>query len=424
MSRSTFRGAIALVVGLTLASCGGVASDTTTTTVADISSTTAAAETTTAPAAETTTSATQQDLEPVRIGFIVPRSGVYSVIGEDIERGLETYLTLNGETLGGRPVEIIAVDEGDSAQTGTAAARRLIDQEQVVGVVGTINTATALAIAPLFAEAGIPVISSAEVHEQPHWFMAGWTNPMMNDSMVDHLSSTLSDDASVYLIASDYAQGHSILEGVGTGLEAADVTVAGTTFTPFGSTEDYQPYLSEIIGSDATTVYAFYAGGEAIRFVTQYAAFGLPEQADLYGNQALTEGVLAAQGANAVGVQTNSTYAATIDSPLNQAFVESYVSAFEATPSVYSEVLFAAMTILNDAVATISDPVVEGPALRDAIAGLGDLETPRGIWRLDENQGPEQTIWLREAIEQDGQYINQVTDSLGVYSSGGERLGD
>lgn len=357
---------------------------------------------------------------PVKVGFMVPLSGVYATIGEDLERAMQVYLDEHDNTLGGREIELVTIDEGSTPQEGTAAARRLVQQEQVAAVTGIVNTATAVGVAEVFSEAEIPVISTGQVTDNPYWWRVGWTNPMMNQSIVDHLVAE-EGDASVYLIAADYAQGHAIVEDVQAGLEAGGVDIAGSEFTPFGTTQDYQPYLSEIQSSDATVVYAFYAGAEAVRFVTQYSQFGLDEQAQLYGNQALTEGGLEAQGPAAEGVLTNSSYSPHIDSDVNRAFVEAYQAEFDTMPSVYSEAQYASAVVLGEAIAAIGDGEATGAAINTALGELGDIETPRGTWRFDQAQAPTQTIYLRRATEQaDGAMADEVIDELGVYSSQGE----
>lgn len=358
---------------------------------------------------------------PIKIGFMVPLSGVYATIGTDLERAMQVYLDEHGDTLGGRQIELVTIDEGSTPQEGTAAARRLVQQEQVVAVTGIVNTATAVGVAEVFSDAEIPVISTGQVTDNPYWWRVGWTNPMMNQSIVDHLVAEVGD-ASVYLIAADYAQGHAIVEDVQAGLEDGSVEIAGSAFTPFGTTQDYQPYLSEIQNSGATVVYAFYAGAEAVQFVTQYAQFGLDERAQLYGNQALTEGGLAAQGAAAEGVLTNSSYSPHIDSEANLAFVEAYQAAFDAAPSVYSEAQYASAAVLSAAIAAVGDGAATGAAINTALSELGEVETPRGSWRFDEAQAPTQTIYLRRATEQaDGVMADEVIAQLGVYSSQGER---
>ncbi|MFC0531746.1 ABC transporter substrate-binding protein [Phytohabitans kaempferiae] len=364
-------------------------------------------------------SGSSDDGAPVKIGFLVPKSGVYASIGSDLERGMQIYLDKHGGKLGGREINLVTVDEGSTPQVGTAAARRLVQQERVAAVTGIVNSATAVGVATVFSDAKTPVVSTGQVTDNPYWWRVGWTNPMMNASIVDYLVSK-EKDKNVYLIGADYKQGRDIIDAIGAGLKAGGVAIAGTTFTPFGTTQDYQPYLSEIQKSKATAVYAFYAGAEAARFVTQYSQFGLNKQATLYGNQALTEGNLAAQGPAASGVLTNAIYTPRIDSPLNKEFVDAYVAKYNAQPSVYSEAQYASAAVLDKAIAAAGGEVT-GESLNTALSQVGDIETPRGTWRFDAAQAPTQTIYLRRATDNGGVMSDEVVETLGVYTSEGEK---
>lgn len=351
---------------------------------------------------------------PVKVGFIVPKTGVYAAIGADLERATEIYLAEHDNKLGDRKVELVTVDEGGTAETGTAAAQRLIQSAGVDIVTGVVSSAVAAAVAPMFSDAKIPVLSTAQVEGNDYWWRVGWTNPAINVSMTDYLLGKHKNDP-VYIIAADYKQGHDISADIKAGLEAGGGKVVDTAFTPFGTTQDFQPYLAKIRDSGAKVVYAFYAGGEAINFVKQFEQFGLSATTKLYANQALTEGVLGAQGASAEGVVTNGTYSAAVESKLNRKFVDAYVAKFDATPSVYSEAQYASLVVIDQALKS-------GKAtLQDGIDGLKDIVSPRGTWHFDEGRAPTQVMYLRLATKQNGVMVNKVIDEIGVYSSNGKR---
>src|SRR5688500_957302 len=63
---------------------------------------------------------------PVKVGLLVPTSGVYTTLGEDMKRGFELYLDQNGGKLGGREVKVVVADEGAGPETGVPAGRRLV----------------------------------------------------------------------------------------------------------------------------------------------------------------------------------------------------------------------------------------------------------------------------------------------------------
>ncbi len=59
---------------------------------------------------------------PVKIGLLVPKSGVYAPLGKDMENGFRMYQDAKGGKLGGRAVEVVVADEGGGPESGVPAA--------------------------------------------------------------------------------------------------------------------------------------------------------------------------------------------------------------------------------------------------------------------------------------------------------------
>jgi branched-chain amino acid transport system substrate-binding protein len=218
-------------------------------------------------------------------------------------------------------------------------------------------------------------------------------------------------DGSVYLISADYAAGHEQIGGFKKAFEAAGGKVAGETYTPFGTTSDWQPYLSEIRSSGATAVFSFYAGAEAVNFVKQYDTFGLSKSVKLYGTGFLTEGgVLEAQGGAAVGTTTALHYSDTVDSPRNDEFVKAYQGAYDELPTVYSVQAYDAAAALDLALEKATAP--DGKGVAAALGQIGEIDSPRGPWTFDEAHNPDQPYYLREVQDVDGHLGNVVVSEL------------
>ena len=78
-------------------------------------------------------------------------------------------------------------------------------------------------------------------------------------------------------MAADYAAGEEAIAGFKKGFEEGGGKLVGQAMTPFGTTQDFQPFLAKARSSDAGAVYVFYAGAEAVSFVKQYEEFGLSD---------------------------------------------------------------------------------------------------------------------------------------------------
>jgi len=350
----------------------------------------------------------------LKIGLVVPASGVYEPLGVDMTRGFELYLDQNDGQLGGQDVEVVKADEGEGPDTGVPATTKLASQDQVSALVGIVNSATALGVKDVVTQSKVPlIVANAGADDladgSPYIWRTSFTNGAVGASLGEEVAQAA--DGPVYMIAADYAAGKEFVAGFKEAFEAAGGDVAGEAYTPFGTTNDWQPFLSKIQNTDASAVYAFYAGAEAVNFVKQYQSFGLSEDLPLYGPGFLTEGgVLTAQGDAAEGVRTSLHYSNLIDSPENKEFVDAYTEAYDEAPTVYSVQAYDAAAVLDAAIAEADG--TDGESVAKALAGVGEIESPRGTWSFDEDHNPDQTYFLREVQAVDGGFGNGVLEPL------------
>lgn len=358
-----------------------------------------------------------EDAGPVKIGLSVPLSGVYAALGEDMTQGFELYLDENDGQLGGRDIELVTADEGETPQTGVPATSGLVTQDQVSAVVGIVNSATALGLRDTFVQAEVPLIianagaDDLTAEPSPYIWRTSFTNGQVGEALGAAVAEELGDKE-VYLMAADYAAGHESVAGFRESFTAAGGKVAGEAFTPFGTTSDWQPFLSQVRSSGAEAVYVFYAGAEAVNFVKQYDSFGLHDSVQLYGAGFLTEGgVLDAQGTAAVGTRTSLHYSHLLESEVNQAFVEAYQAAYDEVPTTYAVQAYDAAAALDAALEDAES--TDGAGVAEALGNIGEIDSPRGTWSFDDQHNPDQPYYLREVQESDGGFANVVLEELG-----------
>lgn len=100
--------------------------------------------------------------EPVRIGVIVSLSGGLAAVGPHLEnsaRLVEREINAAGGILDGRRVEIVVEDDRTDATQAGVVARRLIEEEGVVAIVGSLGSSASLAVAEVTSAAQIPQVS-------------------------------------------------------------------------------------------------------------------------------------------------------------------------------------------------------------------------------------------------------------------------
>jgi branched-chain amino acid transport system substrate-binding protein len=356
----------------------------------------------------------------VQVGLVIPQAGVYTPLGEDMQQGWELWLDQNGGEMAGYTVETEIADEGEGPDTGVPTVQRLLTEGNIDALVGIVNSATALGVAEQVTEAETPLIIAnagagpiTKDAASPFVWRTSFTNAQVAAAMGEYLADE--GIGPVYVMAPDYAAGQEVVAGFTEAFEAGGGTLAGQALTPFGTTQDFQPFLSGIQSSGAAATFAFYAGGEAVSFVQQYAEFGLKDTVPLYGSGFLTEGsVLDAQGEAAVGVRTSLHYSTEIDNEANSEFVKAYQDAYDELPTVYAVQAYDAANVLARALEGAGD--LDGAAITAALEGLGEIEdSPRGPWSFN-GQTPEQSIYLREVLDEDGTLLNSVVTDLGVHA--------
>lgn len=353
---------------------------------------------------------------PVKIGLLVPQSGVYKSLGDDMKNGFELYLEQHDGQLGGREVETVLADEGEEASTGQAAAESLVNRENVLAVTGVVSSATMNGVADLFESSEIPLVGSNASPTTLTDVEYIWRTSYVNDEPGKALGKYVADtvDGSVYMLAADYQAGIDEVEGFKETFGPAGGEAADEVYTPFPTTTNYQPFLAKVRQSGAKAAFTFYAGGAAVDFVKQYKAFGLDSQVDLYSAGFLTEGgVLEAQGDAAEGVLTSMNYNHDLDNEINKEFVAAYEKAYGKKPTTYAMASYDAAKVLDMAIAEAGDELTS-TTLNEAIGGLGDIESPRGTWHFNDIGTPVQMWYLREVQKVDGGYSNVVIDELGT----------
>ena len=82
----------------------------------------------------------------LKIGQLLPFTGVYAELGNSMRRATELYLKLNDNKLANRPVQLIYEDDANVTATGIQKTQKFIDQDQVDVMMGVVPTPLAYGI--------------------------------------------------------------------------------------------------------------------------------------------------------------------------------------------------------------------------------------------------------------------------------------
>lgn len=218
--------------------------------------------------------------EPIRIGAIISKTGPASFLGEPQDVTLKHYVKQLNEAGGllGRPIELTIYDDATDANTARTFASRLVDSNKVVAAIGPSTTGITLAVAQVFEDARIPLVSLAagiEIVEpvRPYVFKTPHTDRMVCRKQVADLKAR--GYKRIAMINGTDGAGKTLRTECTAAAKAAGIEiVADETFNPTDS--DMTPQLTKIKnreGVDALLVGGF---GQALALVTRnYGQLGM-----------------------------------------------------------------------------------------------------------------------------------------------------
>jgi branched-chain amino acid transport system substrate-binding protein len=345
--RGALLAALAPSLGALLSACGGEEAAPTPTEAAPAASPTppAATPTPAVVAASPTVAAIPTGPaaagEPVRIGVLLPYSGVYTALGENITRGLELYLEEIGYQAGGRAIEVYKEDAAANPEVGLTKARQLVERDGVHLLAGVVHSGVATALRdfvdsqkiPLvIANAGAAALTRDSAQRSPYIFRVSFANGQYEWPLGPYAHDLLGYSR-VAVTAPDYSAGHEKANAFKAAFQRAGGQIVDEVYPPL-DTADFGPFLQRLQQAQADAVWAFFAGADAVRFVQQYNDFGLKDQFPLIGaGDLVDEAYLEQQGEAALDVVTSLHYTPQYDSPENQAFVQRFLEKHGQVPN-------------------------------------------------------------------------------------------
>ena len=352
---------------------------------------------------------------PLRIGLMLPYSGTFAALGENITAAFELHLAERGGRMGGRPVQVIRLDDESNPANAVQNVNRLLGRDRAEVLVGTVHSGVVMALVQASRERGVPLVipnagNASATRElcAPTIFRSSFSNWQPAYGMGLALGKQGVKRAA--WITWDYAAGNEAGEGFREGLRAGGGEVARELKLPFPET-NFQPLLAQVPGLGVEAVGSFFAGGGAVQFVREYAAAGLKERVPLCGSGFLTEGTLQAQGAAAEGIRTALHYGDGLDNPKNRAFRAAFKEKAGREADVYAVPGYDAAQMLGIGLdASKGDPAAEKELAR-AIRGAR-IDSPRGAFTLSPQHNPVQNIYLREARGGENKVIGVAAEAL------------
>ena len=353
------------------------------------------------------------DKGPIRIGFLTVKTGALAAGGRQMEEGLALYLDQHQGQLAGRKIEVVTLDTAGQPATTKTRTQEAVERYQVHAIIGPLAAFEALAINDYVKQAKVPVISPSAAAEDltqrnlnPWFVRAVTTSAQMNHPLGEYAAKVLKYKR-IATIGDDFAFGHETTAGFQRTFEENGGKIVQKLWSPL-NVADYGSYVGDL-KTDVDAVYASFAGANGLRFLRQYAEYGLKGKVPVLGNMTtVDEGILKNMGDEAVGVVSSGWYSAAIDNPENHKFVEAYRKKYDADPGYYSAGAYTAAFFLDLALQKIKGNIEDKDAFMKALRSLDIKDSFRGPMHIDKYGNPDLTIYIRKVERKNGRLVNAV----------------
>jgi branched-chain amino acid transport system substrate-binding protein len=175
--------------------------------------------------------------EPIVIGVSAALTGPTKSLGLDtldaVVVGIERWKAMNADQIGGHDIQVYAEDDGCyEADVTKLAAQRMLNQKGLIGVIGPMCTTGALAAIPVYAEAGVVMISGTITatnvtlmqSEPKFFFRTAYTNAAEGTLQARYAISQLKADTA-YVIDDSEAYGEDLADAAQEILEESGLQV-------------------------------------------------------------------------------------------------------------------------------------------------------------------------------------------------------
>ena len=233
-------------------------------------------------AASLVLAATGASAQTVKVGVVLPFTGVGAEFGQQVDRGIQTFMKLNPNAFGGIKVELVKRDsKAPSGADAKTAVQELITQEKVDILTGFIYSPDAIASAPLATEGKKPMII---MNAGTAWITT--LSPMISRvsfsmwhagyAMGEASVSTLKGKTAV-VGYTDFPPGKDSLDAFKRGFEAKggkvidEIPMGGP-----GQVPDFTPFFQRAKDKKPDVFFVFVPSGDhAVAVAKTYSALGL-----------------------------------------------------------------------------------------------------------------------------------------------------
>jgi branched-chain amino acid transport system substrate-binding protein len=229
-----------------------------------------------------------QSSEPIKIGFQVHRTGIGASYGRWYDRTTTAAVKRINDMGGinGRPVEIIAEDDGTDPKRGAEVVEKFATQHNTDIAFGTLFSHVVYGSAPRAGELKMPYFVVSEGHHVASGALNRWTmQPGITDvkSQVQAMAPFVAENLGkkITMIFPDFAFGHDHRDYFSAAIEAQGGEVVAKIAIPPTETS-FTKYFPQI-PRETEVIYHVMVGPAVLTFVKEMGEFFGPSKPEIFG---------------------------------------------------------------------------------------------------------------------------------------------
>src|SRR5499427_660045 len=353
--------------------------------------------------------------QTVKVGLINSYTGFVAQVADQGQKGTDLYFKEHEKDLPpGVKIELLKRDDTSNPEVGKRLAQELITRDHVQLLTGIVLSPVATAVAPLTAEAKVPLVIS--------YAAAGVTIPRISPYVV-RVTFTLWQGSypmgkwaaeqgwkTAYTAVTDFIAGHDAEAAFTKAFtEAGGKIVGADRFPP--TNPDFTPFVHRIKDAKPEVAFIFVpAGTQATAMMRAMKDVGLREGGiniaapqDLLPDEELPN-----MGDAPLGLITSGTYSVAGKRPANEAFLAAWKKEYgdKAIPDFFSADGWDGMAMIFDLIKATKGKFTADEAMT-FFSHWKNPDSPRGPISIDPaTRDIVQNIYIRRVGKLDGKLAN------------------
>ncbi|MEP7300117.1 MAG: ABC transporter substrate-binding protein [Caldimonas sp.] len=313
----------------------------------------------------------------IKIGSLSALTGSASQPGQSQRDAIQMVvneINANGG-IRGQKIRLLVEDDQLSPTAAANATRKLVFQENVLAVIGTPNSPTALSALEVTMEGKVPqlvlgVAPKITQMDNPYVLRVTPVDSILAEILINYAVKTRkADKLAILSDSTDYGRGgrdSAVAALSKLGLKA----VTAESFN--NDDQDFSSQINKIktSGANGLVLWGFYVQGA--RIVAQAKKLGL--DIPIFASSGVLQGnFLELTGAAAEGVNVVSYFSTSDTSPHVQAFVKKWRETYKRDPDPVAGLGFDAINLLSQAIEKV------GPDRQKVVAYLKSIKDYSGV---------------------------------------------